>query len=74
MNISFRTNLPNSQPENLAVRDHYDLNMHPISLQKFSVLQNASTDEKLKYLESLHIKTLKPTLNIHKTSLALLIA
>src|SRR5678815_935066 len=74
MGISFRTNLPNSQPENLAVRDHYDLNRHRISLQKFSILQNASKGEELKNLESFYIKSLKPTLNIHKTSLALLIA
>src|SRR5678815_4909057 len=55
MGISFRTNLPNSQPENLAVRDHYDLNRHRISLQKFSILQNASKGEELKNLESFYI-------------------
>ncbi|KAL7631831.1 UNVERIFIED_CONTAM: hypothetical protein RMT77_017855 [Armadillidium vulgare] len=74
MGISFRTNLPISHPEYSAIRDHSNLTKHPISLQNFSILQNASNDEDLKILESLYIKTINPTLNTQNSSLSLLIA
>ena len=72
--LSFRTNLPISNPENSAIRDHSNLTKHPFLLQNFSVLQSASAEEDRKILESLHIKQLKPVLNIQNPSLLLQIA
>jgi len=73
MGVSHRTCLPLNTKECSPVRQHSYICKHKLNYNDFTILDSANDTYTLLLLESLHIKTLCPTLNNSTTSTSLLI-
>ena len=71
---SFRTNSLLSHPPHSAIRDHTFGCNSPISINQFKIIDSTSNQLDLKIIESLHILSIKPSLNNANSSYPLQIA
>ena len=71
---SFRTNSLLSHPPHSAIRDHTFGCNSPISINQFKIIDSTSNQFDLKIIESLHILSIKPSLNNANSSYPLQIA
>ena len=69
---SIRTNRPLGKPPFSAIRDHAEVNDHPIHLDNFSVLASCSNEMELCTVESLYTIKEKPSLCSNERSVELL--
>ena len=71
---SFRTNSLLSHPPHSAIRDHTFGCNSSISINQFKIIDSTSNQFDLKIIESLHILSIKPSLNNANSSYPLQIA
>ena len=69
---SFRTNSLLSHPPHSAIRDHTFGCNSPISINQFKIIDSTSNQLDLKIIESLHILSIKPSLNNANTVVPIL--